>query len=197
MDGMSCASTVEPAASQTTYSVHAFVGIYYNGTELALPQAIGMNNPTEPIASGHPNDNYEVETQTCEYNIHTHDYSGLVHIEDVNASQSQSTTSPLSYSPTLKSLLDIWGVTLSANGLTVPGQTTLSGPVAVYVGNQGSNLGPNGGHVTDSYTKAAKTDGSDVGLAWHTTVWIVIGNGFPSQPTSDVGLPKVEWRVQY
>jgi hypothetical protein len=196
MDGMSCTATLEPAASTATYSVHAFVGIYNNGTQLTLPQAIGMNTPVEPTVSGHPNDNYEVESQACEYNIHTHDYSGLVHIEDVNAAQTKSTTSPLSYTPTLKSLLDIWGVQLSSNSLTIPGETTLTGPVAVYFGNQGTNVGPKGGFLTDTYQKAAATDGSDVPLAWHTTVWIVIGS-MPSQPTSDVGLPKIEWRIQY
>ncbi len=162
MDGMSCTATVEPAASQSTYSVHSFVGIYYNGTQETLPQAIGMNTPTEPKASGHPNDNYEVETQTCEYNVHTHDYSGLVHIEDVNANQSTSTTSPLSYKPTLKSFLDLWGVQLSSSGLAIPGQSTLTGPVAVYYGYQGTDVGPKGGFVTDSYTKSALTDGSDI-----------------------------------
>jgi len=194
IDGTTCTPTIEPAPNPNTYSQHAFIGIYYNGTQEDLPQALGMKNPTEPKVSGHPNDNYEVEAEDCEYNLHTHDYSGLVHIEDVNAQQSRSTTSPLPYSPTLKTLLDIWGVQLSANGLAIPGQATLSGPVAVYFGNQGSDIGPRGGQVTDSYQKAAKTDGSDVGLAYHTTVWIVIGN-MPHQPTNDVGLPKVEWRI--
>ncbi len=112
VDGMSCASTQEPAASTKTYSTHAFVGIYYNGVEYALPQAIGMEAPTEPTVSGHPNDNWEVETQQCEYNVHTHDYAGLVHIEDPNFPQNTSTISTLPYSPTLQTLLDLWGVQL-------------------------------------------------------------------------------------
>ena len=204
MDGMSCTPTVEPAASTTTYSVHSWVGIYFNGTEYALPQAIAMKNPIEPsqpvpgsTATPHPNDNYEVEAQDCEYNVHTHDYSGLVHVEDVTASQSTSTTSPLSYSPKLKSLLDLWGVQLSSTGMTVPGGTTLSGPVAVYYGNQSAtHTGPHGAPVTDTYVQAVASDGSDVPLAYHTTIWIVIGN-MPNQPTGDTGLPKVEWRIEF
>ncbi len=204
LDGMSCSPTVEPAVSPNTYSVHAFVGIYNNGTEEALPQAIGMKNPIAPsspvpgsTATPHPNDNYEVESQDCEYNIHTHDYSGLVHIEDVGFGQSNSTTSPLPYNPTLKSLLDIWGVQLSAAGVTVPGQTGLIGPTTVYYGNQSlTDKGPNGGFVTDAYQKATAADGSTVPLAFHTTVWIVVGS-IPHQPTGDTGLPKVEWRITH
>lgn len=194
MDGMTCNSTQEPAASQKTYSTHAFVGIYYNGQELALPQAIGMENPTEPIASGHPNDDYEVEAQQCEYNVHTHDYAGIVHIEDVNFPQSTATTSPLPYGPTLQTLLDLWGVQLAATGLTVPGGTSLSGPVAIYSGTPGTHTGPHGAPVTDTYTQAASA--SDISLGFHRTVWIVIGQ-MPTLPDGSTGLPQVEWRIEY
>jgi hypothetical protein len=195
VDGIACASSTEPAASQQTYSVHAFVGIYYNGKEYALPQGIGMQNPTEPILSGHPNDDYEIESQQCEYNVHTHDYSGLVHIEDTGYPQSKSTTSPLSYKPTLQTLLHIWGVQLGSNGLTVPGGTNLSGPAAIYYGTQSStDYGPHGGLVTDSYTQVASA--SDAPLAFHSTIWIVIGS-MPTAPNGKVGLPEVEWRIQF
>jgi hypothetical protein len=194
VDGMACTPTQEPAASTSTYSTHAFVGIYYNGSEYALPQAIGMKNPTEPIASGHPDDNYEVEAESCEYNVHTHDYSGLVHIEDVNYAQSTANTSPLPYAPTLQSLLDIWGAQLGSSGLTVMGQPALSGSVTIYAGTPGSDAGPHGAPVTDSYTIAPAA--SAVSLGFHQTVWIVIGN-LPKLPDGTVGLPQVEWRVEY
>jgi hypothetical protein len=194
MDGMSCVQTQEPAASTSTYSTHAFVGIYYNGTEYSLPQAIGMNNPTEPIVSGHPNDNYEVETQTCEYNVHTHDYTGLIHIEDVRYPQSTATTSPLPYAPTLQTLFDLWGVQVTSSGITVPGQAPLSGPVAIYHGTPGSDRGPHGAPVTDAYVQASSP--ADVSLGFHRTVWIVVGP-MPTLPDGVTGLPQVEWRVQY
>lgn len=200
MDGMSCSATTEPAPNPTTYSVHSFVGIYYNGTEEALPSGLAMNNPTEPTApsknapGGHPNDFWEIEQQTCEYNIHTHDFSGLVHIEDVNYSQSNSPTSPLSYNPTLQSLLDVWGVKLSATGLTIPGGTNLTGPVAIYTGVQGNDKGPHGGPLVDSYTQV--TSPSQVPLAFHNSTWIVIGN-MPKQQDGTVALPEVEWNVEW
>ncbi|HLI95318.1 MAG TPA: hypothetical protein VKT72_04425 [Candidatus Baltobacteraceae bacterium] len=86
------------------------LGIYHNGKELAIPTALGMQGPVEPTKptpnapNGHPNDNYEVEASSCEYNVHTHDYSGLIHIEDTSVAQSTAPTSPLSYAPTLQSL---------------------------------------------------------------------------------------------
>ena len=202
MDGMSCAQTAEPANPPTTYSVHSFVGIYYNGTEYAIPSGVAMNNPTEPIAptknapQGHPNDYWEIEQSTCEYNVHTHDFSGLVHIEDVNYTQSTSTTSPLSYSPSLQSFLDLWGVSLTSAGLAVPGGTSLTGPVAVYTGVQGSDVGPHGGHLVDAYTQVPVTSLSSIPLAYHNTTWIVIG-GIPKLPDGTVALPSVEWEVEY
>lgn len=194
IDGTSCVPTVEPAATTSTYAVHSFVGIYYNGTEYALPQAIGLENPTEPTASGHPNDNYEVETAQCSYNVHTHDYTGIVHIEDVNYPQSTSSTSPLPYAPSLQTLLDIWGVQLTSSGMTVPGGTALNGPVAIYYGTQSADKGPHGGFLTNAYVRAASA--SAVPLAFHDTIWIVIGD-LPTPPNGIKGLPEVEWRIQY
>ena len=193
IDGTSCTQTQEPAPTTNTYAVHSFVGIYYNGTELALPQAIGMKNPAEPSTFPHPNDNYEVESEECEYNIHTHDYGGTVHIEDQRYPQSTSTTSTLPYAPTLQTLLDIWGVQLTPAGL-VAGTTTLSGPVAIYYGTpSATDTGPHGGHLTDSYVQASSA--SAVPLAFHDTIWIVIG-AMPA-PNGVTGLPTVEWRISY
>lgn len=195
IDGMSCTQTQEPAASTATYSTHAFVGIYDDGNEYALPQAIGMKNPTEPVLSDHQNDNYEVETQTCEYNVHTHDYAGIVHVEDVNYPQSTSTTSPLPYKPTLQTLLDVWGVQITSSGMAVPGQATLSGPVAIYHGTPGSRVAQDGAPLVDTYTLAQSP--ADISLAFHQTIWIVIGPLPKLPPNGVTGLPQVEWRIQY
>lgn len=194
IDGMSCTQTQEPAAYTSTYSTHAFVGIYDNGNWNALPQAIGMKDPVEPVLSSHPNDDYEVEAQTCEYNVHTHDYAGIVHVEDVNYPQSTSTTSPLPYKPTLQTLLDVWGVQITASGMAVPGQATLSGPVAIYYGTPGSRLSSNGAPLVDQYTLAQSP--TDISLGFHQTIWIVIG-ALPTLPDGARGLPQVEWRIQY
>ncbi len=70
-----------------------------------------MKAPTQPTTSGEKNDNYAVLTAQCFYHLHTHDYSGLVHIEDT--SMAQSYTKAPSYAK-LKTLFDIWGEPLNA-----------------------------------------------------------------------------------
>jgi hypothetical protein len=191
VDSMQCTNTVEGTQyPQTAYSQHAFVGIMYNGVEQALPQAIGMVNPVAPTQGTpqHPSDTNEVEQYQCEYNIHTHDYSGLVHVEDVNAAQTSSYTFALPYA-TLGSLFDLWGAQLTANGI-VAGTDSLSGPVTIYTGVPTGQV-PSGDRyagddLVSSYTQYTGTPGS-VPLARHNAIWIVIGN-YPS-----AGLPEVQF----
>jgi hypothetical protein len=66
---------------QTAYHIHAHVTIWINGQQVQIPQSIG-------IASD----------QSCLYWLHTHDSSGVIHIE-----------APNKVSPTLGNFLDIWG----------------------------------------------------------------------------------------
>ena len=189
VDGMNCTQTTEGTQfPQTAYSQHMFVGIYANGNEMALPQALGMMTPVAPTQGTpkHPNNFYEVEQNQCEYNVHTHDYSGLVHIEDVNLPQNTSPTYAPSYA-TLQTLLDMWSAQLTSSGLTA-GSNSLSGNVAVYVGTPTTKDG-SGNDMVVSYTQA--TGGaSSVMLAHHNAVWIVIGN-LPSG-----GLPQVKFVVE-
>lgn len=55
VDGVACASSV-------TYHIHALLSVYRDGQRLALPNSIGRNNG-------------------CNYEMHTHDGSGVMHIE--------------------------------------------------------------------------------------------------------------------
>jgi len=196
IDGMNC--TNQNDNNPGTYAVHSFVAIYYNGSEIQVPSAVGMQNPAEPTGPPkfHPNDYYEVEAWNCEYNVHTHDFSGLVHIVDNGQPQNLSPNSPLPYKPTLKSLFDVWGITYSPNGITIPGQTpnaTLSGPVTIYAGTQGTDKDKNGNYLTDAYSQVS--DPSQVSLAFHDTIVIVIGN-LPQLPDGFVGIPSVSWGVE-
>jgi hypothetical protein len=189
VDGMNCTATTEGTQfPQTAYSQHAFVGIYANGNEMALPQALGMIAPVAPTQGtpAHPNNYYEVEQNQCEYNVHTHDYSGLVHVEDASLPQNSSYSYAPSYA-TLQTLLDVWSAQLSSTGLTA-GASSLSGPVAVYVGTP-TTKDSSGNDVVASYTQAAGAPGS-VMLARHNAIWIVIGN-LPS-----AGLPQVKFVLE-
>lgn len=75
VDNVSCQS-----AEQAGTHVHAHVTMYVNGTKTALPANVG-------IASG----------SSCLYWLHTHDNSGIIHIE-----------APTGVSATFSNFLDIW-----------------------------------------------------------------------------------------
>ncbi|HET7812958.1 MAG TPA: hypothetical protein VFL13_01140 [Candidatus Baltobacteraceae bacterium] len=168
------------------YTQHVFVGIYYKGVEEALPQAVGMYLPKPPTTpappdwpNGHPNNTYAVELSQCRYNVHSHDYSGLVHVEDTLLAQS-NTTMP-SYA-TLKALFDIWGASITGSGINAGGNV-LSGTVALYTGVPSAKY--NGNDLIKSYTLFNGTAAS-LHFSKHMAVWIVIG-GLPSG-----GLPEVQ-----
>lgn len=187
VDGMSCAAVTEGSSyPQGDFSQHAFVGIYNNGTWEAVPQAIGMVNPVAPTAGtpSHPKDTYAVENNQCEYNVHTHDYSGLVHIEDQTMAQS-NTTMP-SYA-TLQSLFDLWGAQLGATGITA-GSSMLTGAVTIYSGTP-SGRDSAGNDIVTSYAPFTG-QASALQFSKHMAVWIVVG----TPPAA--GLPQVQFVVQ-
>lgn len=99
VDGISC----DPTMSDN-YHVHSFLGVYYNGTLMALPAGVGMENPQAPS-------NGFVNVASCFYYLHTHDQSGLIHVEDPNPNNLPITASMY----TLKTFLDVWGISADAN----------------------------------------------------------------------------------
>jgi len=74
IDGVACASS-------EAYHMHAMVSIYRNGTRLALPKNIGRS--------------------ACNYDMHTHDGTGIIHVE---------TATPKAF--TLGQFFSLWGQTL-------------------------------------------------------------------------------------
>lgn len=111
IDGVACDN------STPTYHIHAHVSLYVNGHLQAIPLAIGVVNPQ--VALGF------VWNGTCWYWLHTHDATGMVHIEPPN-----------SMSMTLGQFFDIWGEPLSAtvSGADMTGTVaTFNGPLHVWV----------------------------------------------------------------
>jgi hypothetical protein len=102
VDGITCA-TQEFA----TLHVHAHLAIFNNGRQIQIPQFIGA----APNPSG-----------ACLYWIHTHDGSGVIHVEAPDLSPPQG--GPY----TLGMLFDIWGQPLDRS--IVAG---ITGPVTAYV----------------------------------------------------------------
>jgi hypothetical protein len=87
-DGVGCASTVN-------YHIHAMLSIYKDGVRLALPSNIGRNS-------------------SCDYGMHTHNGTGVVHIE---------TSVPTLY--TLGQFFAEWGQPLSTSAIAgLPGKPT-------------------------------------------------------------------------
>ncbi len=129
-----------------------------------MPQALGMVAPIAPIGTSspgqppHTSNTQEVEEYNCEYNVHTHDYSGLVHVEDVNLPQS---TTPPAYA-TLQSLLDVWSATLDASTGLNAGGSTLQGQVSIYVGQPVTRVQRSGSRlVVQPSCRDAKLNNAD------------------------------------
>jgi hypothetical protein len=88
--------------------IHAHLAIFVHGKQVQIPEAIGVT-PIPPNSG-------------CLYWIHTHDNSGVIHVE------AGSITSPNGGPYTLGDFFDIWGETLSRNQI---GQ--FKGQVTAYV----------------------------------------------------------------
>jgi hypothetical protein len=92
VDGVACDT------STPQYHIHAHLTLIADGTQRAIPIAIGVGNPfilqNFVVAAG------------CFYWLHTHDATGIIHIE-----------APDSAAYTLGQFFDIWGQTLSRSNV--------------------------------------------------------------------------------
>lgn len=120
VDGIGC-------ARNENYHVHALLSIYRDGVRLALPSSIGRNN-------------------SCNYEIHTHDGSGVLHIE---------TDVPKTF--TLGQFFALWGQSL--NAATIAG---LAGPAKYYV-------------IENEKIAPVTGDPAAITLASHKEIVIIVG----------------------
>jgi hypothetical protein len=102
VDGVKCNRT-----EQLTYHVHAHLSLIANGSPEALPALIGIPGG----ATGTPQ---------CFYFLHTHDTSGVIHIE-----------APAKTAFTLGQFFAVWGQPLSKSQAT-----NLKAPLHVFVGKK-------------------------------------------------------------
>lgn len=159
----------QPSMYETAYHVHAFVGIIYNKQQMALPDAIGLNG-YGPESGGITNG------AKCYYYLHTHDASGMVHIE------SPSTASLGSALYTLGNFLDVWGQTLSTTGLG-----NFSGAIHVYVAKPALRSlysGPFTAFTGDPHT---------IKLYSHEAIWIEVGSAYYTAAQ----LPQIRFFTEY
>ncbi len=104
VDGIKCS-----AGEMLQVHYHANVRIYVNGQLQQVPAGAGIVEPNVPAAGPHLASN---GATVCLYWLHTHDTSGVIHIE-----------SPTNQTYTLGNFFDIWGQPLSA---TQVGKHTVS-----------------------------------------------------------------------
>ena len=90
--------------------IHTHLSLFYRGEQIAIPEAIGIVKPYE-VKNGF------VTPVKAIYWLHTHDATGIIHVE-----------SPDDRAYTLANFFHIWGQPLTTT--TVAG---LQGPVRAYV----------------------------------------------------------------
>ncbi|MBR7838194.1 hypothetical protein KDL01_33285 [Actinospica durhamensis] len=100
---------------QTAYHIHAHLAIYVNGKQMTVPYGIGIQQPWSTTSDG--NGGEFVESGAAFYYLHTHDDSGVIHIE-----------SPTTQTYKLGQFFAEWNQTLSATQIG-----THTGNVTAYV----------------------------------------------------------------
>lgn len=129
IDGVVCA-----AGMVETYHVHAHIAIYKDGQMLALPSHIGI-------------------PATCNYETHTHDNTGIVHME-----------APAVKDYTLGKFFDLWG-----EPLTLTNVAGVQGPVVAYINDNGD---------VRRYMGAL----GDIELTSHRAITLQVGTSIPALP---------------
>lgn len=105
VDGISC----DQGTEVPDYHIHVHLSLYVNGEQLAIPKGVGV---MDPFTS-----NGFVIAGSCFYWVHTHDATGIIHVEP-----------PTNVEVTLGTFFDIWGQPLSRTGVA-----GYNGDVTVFV----------------------------------------------------------------
>lgn len=176
----------EPYMSDN-YHIHVFVGIYYNGQEIALPTATGI---VQPIIDSVGDDNKGTQ---CFYFTHTHDSTGVVHIESDNGGVPENVPNDTKF--TLGQYFAVWGVNINCPmGTGCVGQFgPYNGPMEIFTsGQKFRGDGTPGSPVTKEQDLTPwYGDPNTIPLYSHEVIWILIGPSFPST------LPGVSFDEQF
>nr|WP_181377639.1 hypothetical protein [Polaromonas sp. W11N]AWD72334.1 hypothetical protein pW11NP2_p007 [Polaromonas sp. W11N] len=112
MNGLACYGPKNNTIAEIGFHLHAHLAIFRDGMQLAVPENIGL--------VGDEN----VPGTACDYPLHTHDATGILHVEAFN-------NNPV----TLGQFFAIWGQPLSRTNVA----GLINMPVAVYI-QDGGNL---------------------------------------------------------
>ena len=162
------------------YHIHVFVGLFVNGQQYAIPRGIGA---AEPII-----DNYGavIGATHCYYFTHTHDATGVIHVEDYNNGIVESP--PMTSHYMLKTVFDVWGITVNA---TQFGQ--FQGPVRVYTSGQQYRGGHGNVNIPVSDLSWYNGDPNQIPLYSHEVIWFFVGD--PS--TYPKSVPYIHYYEEY
>lgn len=149
VDGIACTG-----GETLTVHYHADLQIYVNGQPQAIPAGIGIVEPDSAQAGPHLASN---GTSACIYALHTHDGSGVIHVE-----------APGNNTYTLGNVFDIWGRNLSKSQV-LSNKVDSSHKLVVEVFDANGKL-----------TKYAD-DPADIQLASHETI-VLLYNSPKVQP---------------
>jgi hypothetical protein len=153
------------------YHVHVFLGIVYKGKLMAMPDRVGMVHPGAEI-------NGWTNTAQCFYEIHTHDASGIVHLEVAQPHPLNSVVFKL------RDVLKVWGVPHSDKSFG-----PFKGKIRVYTGMPPA-LGQT---VVSTYAPFAGKQWTNMGLHSHEVIWIEIGRPYYNAHQ----LPPVTFYMEY
>lgn len=166
IDGIGCFQTMV----LNEYHIHFFLGIVYHEKLIALPSAIGMEDPGKSV-------NGFVNHAKCFYRIHTHDSSDIVHLEFKSNLPYGAAVVPV------KKVLDIWGVDHSSNKFG-----PFNGPIHIFRG-----LPSQLGEVTVNHYKAYSKSLDSIVIHSHEVVWVEIGPQYYQASQ----LPPVTFYMEY
>jgi hypothetical protein len=113
VDGVNCRK-----ALSSIYHHHVHLSLFVGGVQYAIPRGTGMKNPGQSKFIYHAD---------CFYFLHTHDETGIIHIEPPNGNAFG-----------LHQYFGIWGMPLSTSNVA-----GYQGAVTVFVNGTQQNVDPN------------------------------------------------------
>lgn len=164
VDGIPCGSMTDGG-----HHVHFFLGVLVNGVQYAIPDTIGMHVPATEV-------NGFTSGANCVYQIHTHDASGMIHVE---AGGSVPLNDPVF---NLGDLFDIWGQSISSTGFA-----NFTGPVHVFYATTPLRSAYSGTYKP--YTGNPRA----IQFYSHEAIWIEIGTKYLTQTQ----LPRIHFYTEY
>jgi len=163
--GQPIGTVVCAPSMSNNYHVHVFVGIYVDGVYVAVPDTIGMYD-----AQKEPLNHFTVYAK-CYYDVHTHDASGIVHVESTDPNHVPIKGTIFDTSQFFRE----WGITVDSNHFG-----PFKGSLKVYTSGQVYRGGPGNGVVYRSTYTQWMGDPNAIPLYSHEVLFFEVGPAYPT-----------------